>query len=218
MPSFTVENYLKTIYHLSRNSEGGVSTNAIAESIGTKAATVTDMLKKLSTQKLVSYKKYKGTMLTESGRETAVNIIRKHRLWEVFLMEKLGFGWDEVHDIAEELEHVPSDKLVDRLEEYLDYPKFDPHGDPIPDREGNINRRAQVPLTQLEIGAKGEITGVRDTSSAFLRYLDAQNVQLGDSIEVTDIYAFDHSRIIKTGEKTITMSRLACENLFVTVG
>lgn len=215
MPSFTVENYLKAIFHLSRSTEGGVSTNAIAESMGTRAATVSDMLKKLASQELVSYKKYQGTELTETGQKVAIRIIRKHRLWEVFLMDKLGFGWDEVHDIAEELEHIPSDTLVDRLEEFLGHPKFDPHGDPIPDRDGNINRRVQVPLLDLKPGESGQISSVKDSSKAFLQYLDAQKIQLNDSLKVLEIYDFDQTHIVEIADKQVTMSPMVCENLFV---
>ncbi len=215
MPSFTVENYIKAIFHLSRATEGGVSTNAIAEAIGTRAATVSDMLKKLAAQELVSYKKYQGTELTEKGQKMAIHIIRKHRLWEVFLMDTLGFRWDEVHDIAEELEHIPSDKLVNRLEEFLGYPKFDPHGDPIPDRDGNIHRRVQVPLLDLKPGETGQISSVKDSSKAFLQYLDAQQIKLNDKLKVLEIYDFDQTHIVQLNDRQLTMSPLVCENLFV---
>ena len=170
MPSFTVENYIKAIYRLSKTSEGGVNTNSIAETLGTKAATVSDMLRKLNENGYVNYKKYQGTNLTTKGKDVAIQIIRKHRMWEVFLVDKLEFKWDEVHDLAEELEHIGSSEITNRLEEFLDFPKVDPHGDPIPDREGNIDLSDQIPLTELLKGESGLVTGVKDSSSDFLRY------------------------------------------------
>ena len=139
--SFTEENYLKAIYHLSTGNNSVVSTNQIAEITNTKAASVTDMLKKLAEKKLINYIKYQGVTLTEAGKNAAVNIVRKHRLWEVFLVEKLGFKWDEVHDIAEELEHINSESLINRLDDFLGNPAADPHGDPIPDRSGTIHQK-----------------------------------------------------------------------------
>jgi DtxR family Mn-dependent transcriptional regulator len=137
--SFTEENYLKAIYKLSRKGDSGVSTNALAERMDTKASSATDMIKRLSTKKLVDHKKYQGVTLTEKGRKVAVDIIRKHRLWEVFLVEHLGFGWDEVHDVAEQMEHISSPLLVERLDRFLNHPKYDPHGGPIPDAEWQLS-------------------------------------------------------------------------------
>lgn len=215
MISFTVENYLKTIYQLSQKTEGGVHTNAISEALGTKAATVTDMLKKLDNQKLINYKKYQGVNLTAKGRLTALNIIRKHRLWEVFLVEKLAFKWDEVHELAEELEHIDSEELINRLEEFLGHPKVDPHGDPIPDKEGNIDRTEQVPLTDLEEGGVGYVTGVRDSSKEFLQYLDNQGIGLGNKLKVKQIFEYDKSRTVEGGGKSMTLSLQVCKNLYV---
>lgn len=215
MASFTVENYIKAIYRLSQKDAEGVSTNAIAEALGTKAATVSDMLKKLSQHKLIHYKKYQGTTLTKNGRDMALNIIRKHRLWEVFLVDKLEFRWDEVHDIAEELEHIDSDELINRLEDFLGRPKFDPHGDPIPTREGQIERREQVPLTELKTNETGYVTGVKDSSKEFLQYLDTQGIELGNKLEVTDIFDYDKSRTVKHQGKLVTLSQQVCKNLFV---
>jgi DtxR family Mn-dependent transcriptional regulator len=217
MASFTVENYLKAIFQLSQKTEGGVTTNAIADHTGTKAATVSDMLKKLGTQKLINYKKYQGTTLTAKGREVAIEIIRKHRLWEVFLVEKLDFKWDEVHDIAEELEHIESQELTNRLDDFLNNPKFDPHGDPIPDREGNIYRIAQVPLNELPIGSSGVVTGVKDSSKAFLQYLDTMEIYLGNNVTVNEIFEYDKSRIIETNGVTLTLSLQASKNLYVKI-
>lgn len=217
MASFTVENYLKAIYQLNRNNEAGVSTNALAEHLGTKAATVTDMLKKLNDQKLVHYRKYQATSLTETGKQIALNIIRKHRMWEVFLVEKLDFKWDEVHDMAEELEHIESNELIDRLEQFLDNPKFDPHGDPIPNKHGEVERRDQILLTELEVGQKGYVTGVKDSSKEFLQYLDTQNIELGHEIEVKEIFEYDKSRVLVVDGIETTFSQQVCKNLYINI-
>ena len=217
MASFTVENYLKAIYSLSRNNTSGVSTNALAEHLGTKAATVTDMLKKLNASNLVHYKKYQATSLTEDGKRMALNIIRKHRLWEVFLVEKLDFKWDEVHDMAEELEHIESNELINRLEHFLDNPKFDPHGDPIPSKEGVIERREQILLTELAVGQQGFVTGVKDSSREFLQYLDTQNIELGNQIEVKEIFEYDKSRVLSIEGIETTFSQQVCKNLFINI-
>jgi DtxR family Mn-dependent transcriptional regulator len=217
MASFTVENYLKAIYSLSKNNTTGVSTNALAEHLGTKAATVTDMLKKLNANNLVNYQKYQATLLSEEGKKIALNIIRKHRLWEVFLVEKLDFKWDEVHDMAEELEHIESNELINRLEHFLDNPKFDPHGDPIPSKEGIVERRAQVLLTELEVGQRGHVTGVKDSSKEFLQYLDTQNIELGNQIEVKEIFEYDKSRVVIIEGIETTFSQQVCKNLFINI-
>lgn len=217
MASFTVENYLKAIYSLSRNNTSGVSTNALAEHLGTKAATVTDMLKKLNASNLVHYKKYQATTLTEEGKRMALNIIRKHRLWEVFLVDKLDFKWDEVHDMAEELEHIESNELINRLEHFLDNPKFDPHGDPIPSKEGVIERREQILLTELAVGQQGFVTGVKDSSREFLQYLDTQNIELGNQIEVKEIFDYDKSRVLLIEGNETTFSQQVCKNLFINI-
>ncbi|RZL20212.1 MAG: metal-dependent transcriptional regulator, partial [Pedobacter sp.] len=182
MQSYTEENYLKTIYHLSVVNNP-VQTNAIAEKMQTKAASVTDMLKKLAEKELVDYVKYQGVSLTEGGKATAINIIRKHRLWEVFLVDKLGFKWDQVHEVAEELEHIKSTLLTERLDEFLDFPKVDPHGDPIPDKYGNFADLSFVKLSKLNTGDKGTITGVSEHSSAFLKHLEKLGLTLGKKIE-----------------------------------
>src|SRR4051812_28616007 len=185
------ENYLKTIYHLTNLSNTGVSTNAIAEMIETKASSVTDMLRKLSEKGLVDYKKYQGVSLTESGRLSAKMIVRKHRLWEVFLVEKLGFSWDEVHDIAEQLEHIKSEKLINKLDDFLGNPTEDPHGDPIPDINGQIIKIEKQLLSELAADQIGICVGVKDTSSEFLKYLDKQKIALGSKIHVLSKESFD---------------------------
>src|SRR5687768_13118100 len=184
MQSFTEENYLKIIYHLSSDTDAAIQTNAIAEKMGTKAASVTDMIKKLADKRLIIYQKYQGVKLTDTGRRTAVNIVRKHRLWEVFLVEKLNFKWDEVHDIAEELEHINSSELIERLDEFLAFPKNDPHGDPIPDKDGKFDSAAFVKLNKLKTNDQGLVMGVSEHSSAFLKHLEKLGLTLGKLVKV----------------------------------
>ena len=181
------ENYLKCIYALEMEHGEEVSTNLIASKIKTKASSVTDMLKKLSAKDLVAYKKYQGVRLTERGRETALRVVRKHRLWECFLVQKLDFKWDEVHEIAEQLEHIESDLLIDKLDAFLRFPKTDPHGDPIPDKHGRMIISETVKVLDMKIGSSGILTGVRDSSGPFLKYLNKKNLALGDKIKVIDI-------------------------------
>lgn len=213
--SFTEENYLKTIYHLSKDMEIAVNTNSIAESLNTKAASVTDMLKKLSDKSLINYRKYQGVTLTEEGKNNALNIIRKHRLWEVFLVEKLKFNWDEVHDVAEELEHIHSDLLINRLDEFLEFPKIDPHGDPIPDKNGKFHVPDLKPVCKLKIGETGIISGIRDHSSIFLKYLDENKLTLGQKIEVLNIIEFDGSFVLNIEHQKQTISRDVAKNLLI---
>ncbi len=214
--SFTEENYLKTIHALSGRDGLDVSTNALAESTATRAASVTDMLKKLADKGLINYKKYQGVTLTTSGEKVALSVIRKHRLWEVFLVEKLGFGWDEVHDIAEELEHIPSDILVEKLDAYLGHPRFDPHGDPIPDAKGNLLDPDYRLLTDIQIGEKVLMMGVLDHAASFLQHLDRSGITLGAVLEVKDINEYDKSAsIIVNGDRTIFISLEVSKNLLV---
>ena len=216
MLSFTEENHLKAIFHLSSVDNMDVSTNAIADSLKTKAPSVTDMLQKLSEKKLVTYKKYQGSFLTPNGRKTALNIIRKHRLWEVFLVEKLGFNWSEVHEIAEQLEHIKSKKLIDELDRFLDYPTKDPHGDPIPNMAGFIKYTNRTLLSDLVIGDKGKFIGVKDSSSAFLKFLDKRKISLGTNIEILHIEDFDNSIHIGLDETNLTISVKSANNIYVT--
>lgn len=193
MESYTEENYLKVIYHLSNLTTGTVQTNAIADKIQTRPASVTDMMKKLAEKQLINYVKYQGVTLTEKGKATAVNIVRKHRLWELFLVKTLNFKWDEVHEIAEELEHVNSPLLIERLDEYLGYPKSDPHGDPIPDKNGNFDNPALIKLSKLKPAEKGIVVGVSEHSSSFLKYLDKIKLTLGTTVEMMEVIEFDGS-------------------------
>ncbi len=209
------ENYLKSIYHLEQESKGEVSTNAIAERMETKPSSVTDMVQKLADKDLLSYKRYKGVVLTSEGRKIATNIIRKHRLWEVFLVEKLNFHWDEVHDIAEQLEHINSVKLITRLDEFLGSPDFDPHGDPIPDKHGNIKRTEKKLLSDLDKKQRGVCVGVKESSSDFLQYLDKKNITIGTKILVLGKEFFDGSMIIQVGRDQFFISKKIAENLYV---
>ncbi|MBC7654314.1 MAG: metal-dependent transcriptional regulator [Oligoflexus sp.] len=213
--SFTEENYLKNIFHLNFNVDENVSTNALAEVLNTKAASVTDMLKKLSEKELVNYEKYQGVTLTKIGEEQAITVIRKHRLWEVFLVEKLNFKWDEVHDIAEELEHINSEKLINRLDEFLNFPKTDPHGDPIPDKNGVLKSQELIPVSKLKVGDKGLISGVREHSAEFLKYLDKTGLILGESLNIIEIINFDGSVMLLIKGKQQMISREVANNLLI---
>lgn len=193
MNSFTEENYLKAIYKLIEQEGDVVTTNSIAEKMNTKAASVTDMLKKLSDKKLINYQKYQGVTLTSKGEKVALTIIRKHRLWEMFLVEKLDFKWDEVHDVAEQLEHINSDKLIEQIDKFLNYPKVDPHGDPIPDAKGKLNVPKSHLLSNFNKNDICIMTGVVDHTPAFLQYLDRSGIALGNEIKIKDIAEFDHS-------------------------
>lgn len=216
MLSITEENHLKAIFHLSSDGNKDVSTNGIADSLKTKAPSVTDMLKKLSEKKLVSYKKYQGSFLTADGRKTALNIIRKHRLWEVFLVNKLNFNWDEVHDIAEQLEHIKSEKLINELDKFLDYPAKDPHGDPIPNPAGFIKYTTKLVLSDLAIGETGKFVGIKDSSSTFLKLLDKRKISLGSNIKVLHQEDFDQSIYIGLDETNLTISVKSANNIYVT--
>lgn len=213
--TFSEENYLKAIYHLTVVSTSGVSTNAIAEVMETKASSVTDMLKKLAEKDLVNYKKYQGVTLTDNGKLEAKMIVRKHRLWEVFLVEKLGFSWDEVHDIAEQLEHIKSEKLINKLDDFLGNPTEDPHGDPIPNAQGQLPKMDKQLLSELTEGQKGICVGVKDTSSEFLKYLDKQGISLGSNIEIIGKESFDLSLRIEVDENHLNVSNKIASNLFV---
>ena len=201
MTSLAEENYLKAVYKLHEKSGARVSTSSLAETLNVSAASVTDFIKKMSVKKLVSYEKSKGVRLTEQGRAIALATIRKHRLWEVWLVSKLGFRWDEVHDIAEQLEHVVSDVLIDQLDRHLGFPKTDPHGDMIPDSKGRFAKNASKPLLDCTQGSKVKLIGVADHSNSFLQYLTKNNLSLGDEILVESIEEFDQSFNVKVNKK-----------------
>ncbi|RXR33507.1 metal-dependent transcriptional regulator [Flavobacterium piscinae] len=215
--TYSEENYIKVIYHLSLVSPKGINTNAIAGMIESKASSVTDMVKKLAEKELVDYQKYQGVTLTQKGLHAAKMIVRKHRLWEVFLVEKLDFTWDEVHDLAEELEHIKSEKLINRLDEFLGFPKEDPHGDPIPDRYGQMIKVEKQLLSEVGLNKKVMCLGVKDSSPSFLQYLDKHQISLGSEIEIINKEAFDMSLTILMNGKEILISNKIAGNLFVKV-
>ncbi|WP_339879970.1 metal-dependent transcriptional regulator [uncultured Algoriphagus sp.] len=208
------ENYLKAIYHLSDGGTKSVSTNDVAAEIKTKAASVSDMLRKLGEKEVIEYRKYYGVNITEEGKKRALQTIRKHRLWEVFLVDKLQFAWDEVHEVAEELEHIQSPLLIQRLDAYLNYPKFDPHGDPIPDEYGDVKARPRVALIEMDIDQSGQIVAVKDSSAAFLKYLDKVGAYIGARIKILDKVEFDGSmEILVDQKKTLFMSKDVAANI-----
>lgn len=215
MFTLSEENYLKAIYHLEIDTEKGISTNAIAEQLATKASSVTDMIKKLSDKKVVVYKKYKGVKLTDLGKKIAANIVRKHRLWEVFLVEKLNFSWDEVHDVAEQLEHIKSPKLINQLDALLGFPTHDPHGDPIPDKDGNLKTIDKSLLSTLSKNEIGICVGVDDSSSEFLQFLDKKGITLGKQITVLEKEDFDDSLSIEVEGKKLSISNKIANNLYI---
>ena len=215
MITLAEENYLKAILSISLNSDGKVSTNAIAGEIGTSAASVSDMLKKLQDKKLVKYKKYKGVTLTKKGNSFATSVIRKHRLWETFLVNNLGFNWGEVHDVAEQLEHIQSPDLIDRLDTFLEYPSFDPHGEPIPNKEGKIPRTNTTPLNELQPRTKGKVMGVTLDEKAFLDYLTKLNISIGIEIKILEKISFDQSISIKIGNSKQHISNDVAKHLLI---
>ena len=215
MNSFTEEDYLIAIYHLTSDDNAPVTTNNIAEVTNTKAASVTDMLKKLADKALINYIRYQGVTLTEKGRGTAVNIVRKHRIWEVFLVEKLAFKWDEVHELAEELEHINSNQLIDRLDDFLGNPKVDPHGDLIPDKEGRFPKTQLVKLSELKHQQSGTISGVCEHAPAFLQYLEKTGLTLGKKITVLDSMEYDGSMSLMLETREITVSNKVANNILI---
>lgn len=218
MYSFTEENYLKSIFKLSYPLLEGVSTNAIAEDLSTKAASVTDMLKKLAEKDLINYEKYKGVSLTKKGSKVAISIVRKHRLWEVFLYDKLKFGWDEVHEIAEQLEHIQSEKLIDRLNDFLGNPKQDPHGDLIPDKNGKFPELEKIKLSDARISSKYKISGVKDENVALLQHLEKLGIKLGLEITIAERFEFDGSLILNLKSVgKVQVSNEVANHVFVSI-
>jgi DtxR family Mn-dependent transcriptional regulator len=217
MLSYTEENYLKAIYHLSDSGAKAVLTSEIAETMNTKAASVTDMIKKLSNKNLIAYEKYYGVKITKQGRAEALMVVRKHRLWETFLVQKLQFSWDEVHDVAEQLEHIQSTLLIEKLDEFLEYPTVDPHGHPIPDKSGKILEVRQIPLSECSGRKKIIVRSVKHGSPSFLQYLSKIGVYIGAGISILDKVEFDGSlEIMIDAKKKVFISREAAQNLLVT--
>lgn len=209
------ENYLKAIFHL-QEKEGTVTTTALAERLQTKPASVTDMMKKLSGKKLLHYKPYYGFSLSNEGKKIALFIVRRHRLWEYFLSEKLSFNWNEVHLLAEELEHVSSKQLIDRLDKYLGYPQFDPHGDPIPDNKGKMKNLNKLSLFELPFNHPAEVRQVTNQSKEMLEILEHKNIGIGTKLEVKKHFHFDHSIELKIKNAIVTISAQLAKNIFVT--
>jgi DtxR family transcriptional regulator, Mn-dependent transcriptional regulator len=212
----TEENYLKAIFRFSKEGQA-VSTNTIANFLGTSAASVTDMFIKLGEKNLVEYTPYRGVRIKEEGSKVALKIVRKHRLWEVFLVQKLHFSWDNIHDVAEQLEHIDSPELIQRLDEFLGYPKFDPHGDPIPSESGEIEMRATHVLKEVKSGAKAEIAAVVLSSADFLQYLDRVGLTIGQEILVEEQISFDDSMLLGVNGTQVIISGAVAKNLRVVV-
>ena len=218
MISFTEENYLKAIYHLSQGGVKAVLTNELAEAMQTKAASVTDMMKKLSVKELIHYEKYYGVKITAKGKAQALLIIRKHRLWETFLVQKIGFAWDEVHEVAEQLEHIQSTRLINKLDEYLGFPKVDPHGDPIPDMNGRLKPQVVVGLHQLEPGKKATITSVKDTDPDLLKYLEKIGAKPGKRIQVISRENYDKSIEVMIEKRKVFISLEVSKTILLSAG
>lgn len=212
-----IENYLKEIFKLSGSGSSPIKTTDLASALGTAAPSVTDMLVKLSGKGFLRYRKYKGVTLTRKGNGEAIRIIRKHRLWEKFLAGYLGFSWDEVHEVAEQLEHIQSDKLTARLDKFLKFPKFDPHGDPIPDKNGKLPMKPSRHLSDLNVKETCITSGIVDHSPAFLKYINRLGIGLGCKVEVVEKNEYDRSlkvRVNKT-EKKIFISHDVAKNILV---
>lgn len=215
IPTNAEENHLKVILKLTGKNQKAVSTNAIADELKTKASSVTDMIKKLSDKKLIHYQKYQGVTLTKKGRKLAASVVRKHRLWEVFLVEKLNFKWDSIHEIAEQLEHIHSDELIDRLDNFLGQPKFDPHGDPIPDKDGNMDHHKDETISDLRTDEAGIIVGVKEHSADFLQYLEGVKLVLGTRVTLVKRYDYDHSLVLDIGGQELMVSDQVGQKLLV---
>ncbi len=215
MLSLTEENYLKAIYHLSDGGSKSVLTNDLAAAMNTKAASVTDMIKKLSAKTVINYEKYYGVNVTSKGKNEALMVIRKHRLWETFLVEKLGFSWDEVHEVAEQLEHINSNRLIEKLDEFLGFPKVDPHGDPIPDNKGKLKVLPKIAIDQLNIGYQGKIAAVKDSDSNLLKYLDKIGAKPGTKLKILGKEAYDDSMEVLIDDHRVFISKEVSQNILV---
>ena len=215
MHTLSEENYLKTIYSLS-HKEKKITPTAIAESLSNNAASVVDMIRKLTDKNLIEYDKKKGVTLTDGGLSHAILIVRKHRLWEVFLLNKLGYHWDEIHEIAEDLEHISDANLADRLDEFLGFPEYDPHGDPIPKANGKLPKTYSVTLADVKNGQQCRVVAVKDTSTSFLQYLIKLNIGIGTQITLIEKISFDQSLVISiNGAERTTVSAKFGENILI---
>ncbi|MCH7974004.1 MAG: metal-dependent transcriptional regulator [Bacteroidetes bacterium] len=215
MKNTSTENYLSEIYKLEQ-SKTRVQTNILAKKMDISNAAVTDMLKKLSSNGLILYERYKNIQLTKKGKDYAAVIVRRHRIWEIFLNQIVGLPWDKVHDEAHRLEHSSSDELIDRIEEMLNYPEFDPHGDPIPAKDGSIPKlKESTNLSKVKIGEWGKVIRVNDYDNEFLNYLSRIGLKLGKKITVKDKLNFDNSLLIKIGNNQINISAKLASNIFI---
>ena len=216
MKNISKEDYLSVIYK-SADDNGEIKANQIAEQLNISAAAVTDMLRKLSQEGYVNYKRYKGTKLTKSGEEYARSMVRRHRIWELFLHQVVGLPWDKVHDEAHNLEHSASDELINRMEEMLDYPEYDPHGDPIPDKNGKLPKgKSGVPLSTVDPGKKVKVNRVHDFDSSFLQYVSKIGIELNKEVIVVEAMEFDHSLLVEIDNKETSISSKVAANIFVT--
>ncbi len=214
MNSFTEENYLKAMFNLSEKS-GEITVNDLSKALNIKMPTVNSMVKRLAGKGLVHYQSYKPLTLTEEGERTALFIIRKHRLTEMFLVEKMGFGWEEVHEVAEQIEHIHSPKFFAKMDEMLDFPSVDPHGSPIPDRNGNIHLKNYATLNHFGKGDKLKLVAVTNSNNEFLKYLNSKELQLETELEIVDKEEFDESMTIKYDSKSVVLSQKVTEKLLV---
>jgi DtxR family Mn-dependent transcriptional regulator len=214
MRTLAEENYLKAIYNLSQHDTDATASK-LSEKLKVKLPTINSMVNKLAEKKLVEYQKYKGFVLTEKGQKYALEVIRKHRLTELFLVKVMGFGWEEVHDIAEEIEHIQIPAFFDKMDLILSNPKFDPHGTPIPDKNGIISKKPLKQLSTIEIGEKIKFIAVSDSSSDFLSYLSRIGLNLYEEIEIKDREVFDGLLKIKVGKKSISLSGQAADRILV---
>ena len=215
MITLAEENYLKAILTISLKGNNTVSTNEIAHEMGTSPASVSDMLKKLADKKFIKHQKYKGVKLNNLGKSTAISILRRHRLWETFLVNKLDFNWSQVHDVAEQLEHIKSAELIDKLDNFLGYPSFDPHGEPIPTKKGEIPKRNTISLSKLKAGQQGVVMGVNLDEVNFLDYLNKLNIKIGSLIKVIETEIFDKSLTIKIKKTKYHISNNVAKHILI---
>lgn len=214
--SQTEENYLKAIFQLAQSEGVKISNLAIAQNLNINPATVTEMLKKLAEKQWIEYSRSGGASLTPDGQSIALRVVRKHRLWETFLVKNLNFTWDEVHEVAEQLEHIQSAKLLDQLDAFLGFPKFDPHGDPIPDFQGIMPESKAILLSDCQVGQKRKIVAVANRNPAFLQFLSKQGIAISEVIEIEDIHDFDLSmNVLVGGTRKTVFSAEVCQGLWV---
>lgn len=214
MISLSEENYLKAIFHLA-DKENTVTINEISKFLDVKMPSVNNMMKKFAEKNWVRYESYKPLKITDSGKKQAALVVRKHRLTEMFLVEKMNFGWENVHEIAEQLEHIHSETFFDKMDEILNFPKYDPHGEPIPDKDGNIIAQDLKKLSECEKHQKVIFTSVTISDDDFLTYLNIKNLELGKEIEILDIEIFDKSMTVKIDKTPTVLSKIVCDKILV---